>query len=109
MHKKLAEYLDQQGIKDLQSLSPEEKATYDQYQAILSDGEVTVEKVLEFCKRQMAIIEMRWRDFEVDEGKKAQLIPYRVVYSCIAEAITAPRAERALLERKLDSLIKRST
>lgn len=106
MDKKIAKVLEKKGIKDLNELTPEEKAKFDEWQAILSEGEVTVEKIAQFCKRQLGLIDLRWRSLDIDEVKKAQLIPYRVVYSVILEAISAPRAERESLERHLDSLLK---
>lgn len=106
MHKKLADLLEKKGIKELNELTTEEKADFDKWQAILSEGEVTVEKIALFCKNQIKLIETRWKSFDTDSAKKAEFIPYHTVYSVLLEMITATRAERANLEKYLDSLLQ---
>lgn len=103
MHPLLEKLLGKRGIKELTELKPDEKQTYDKWQGILSDGEVTVDKILSFCRSQVEIIERRWKDPMCENRER--LIDQHIVYKTIIEAITSPQVARENLEKYLNSLI----
>jgi len=97
----LTKLLEKRNIKSLEELTKEERATFDGYQQILSKKELTVADIKQFLEGQLSIIETRWKDFNIDQAKKAELIPYFTVYKVILQAIDSPQAERAALEQLL--------
>lgn len=105
MHSLLTRLLHKRGIEDLQSLEPEEKATYDSWQAILSKEQLTLEDVKHFCGNQIGVIEGKWADYSVDKDKKAELLPYYTVYKALLQAIDSPQSARKALEQQLTQLI----
>lgn len=102
----LSRFLEKKGIINLNELSPEEKATYDNYEAVLSKEELTLEDVKDFCKAQLTKIEEKWRDLNLESFKKADLIPYHTVWKSILLAIESPKVVRESLEKQLTELIK---
>ena len=101
MHQLLSKLLGKKGIKSTDQLTPEEAETFDRWNRILSEGEITVGKISEFCQQEINKIESRW-----DENADASLIPYHVVYRTIIKVIQSPKAERETLEKYLSNLIK---
>lgn len=106
MHAIIQKLFEKRGIKDVSQLSPEEKKDYEQWELTLADSEVTVDKILSFCERQVKAIELVWRDREKTQAQKSELIPYHTVYSAIREIITAPQAQRESLEKYLLTLLR---
>jgi len=106
MNKKLANLLEKRKIKDLKDLDPDEKADFDRWTKILSEGEITVDKILDFCKSQISIIENKWKASPTSWEENAKLIPYHTVYSSLSKMITTPRADKKSVEEELDSLLK---
>lgn len=94
------------GISDVTELAPEEKAVFDNWQAILSKEELTIPDLREFCKSQIGTIEGKWLDLNLDHSKKAELIPYHTVYKCILSALDAPKVAREALEKQLLDQLK---
>ncbi|MAD98703.1 MAG: hypothetical protein CMB99_15375 [Flavobacteriaceae bacterium] len=107
MHPLIAKLLEKRGIEDLSQLDLEsgEKATFQQWEQILSEGKITVDKIAEFCGRQLKVIEKQWRELDNDKVKNERLVIQHTVYSSILEAIEAPQAERESLERRLQKLV----
>ncbi len=103
MHPLINKLLEKAGIKGIEELKGDEKATYDKWQAVLSSGEVSVEGIKEFCERQVGVIEQKWRAF--DCANRDRLVDQHTVYKAILEAITAPQSERENLEKYLQSLL----
>lgn len=85
----------------MDELTREERATYEMYEAILARKEMTLADLKEFLAAQISIIENKWRDLNLAQDKKAELVPYHTVYRIILQAIDAPQAERAALEKVL--------
>ena len=83
MHNLLEKLFLKKGIKDANELSPEERKTFDNWKSILSKDELTLKDVKEFCKTQLEIIEGKWRNYDIDNIKKAELIPYHTVYKTL--------------------------
>lgn len=91
----LLAWFQKKGI-DPAKLSDDEKATYEQYKAILSKEELTIDDLRTFLKQERGKIEARWRAYD-DKG----LIPYYTVYGVILEALDSPLQQRAQLEQFL--------
>ena len=90
----------------LETLSVDEKTDYDRWRKILSEGDITVERIEEFCRSQNSLIESQWRDLNNEHRKNDRLLAMHVVYSSILTAIKAPKIERERLEQYLTSLIE---
>lgn len=106
MHQKLANVLEKKGISDLTELTSEEKADFDRWDKVLSEGEITIVRILEFCKQQIKLIELKWRDLSIEQSKKSELIAYHTVYSTLADLITVPKSEKENLEKYLNQLLQ---
>lgn len=100
----LDKLLSQKGIKNIEELSPEERATFDKYKLTLTGKTVTIKDLEDFCRSQIRIIEGRFAGPETkyDPYLKASLH----VYLTLIQAIEAPKVERANLERYLISMIQ---
>lgn len=99
----LLAWLHKKGIDDPAKLVGEEKATYEQYVAILSKEELTMDDLRTFLSQEIGKIEAKWR---TDMDHKDRLIPYHTVYGVIREAIDAPQRQRAQLEEYLSKQIQ---
>lgn len=102
----LSKILGKRGINNVNELSPEEKQTFDNWEKILSKEELSIEDIKQFCKTQIGLIEGKWSDLNIEQGKKSELIPYHTVYRTILQAIDSPKVVREALERQLNELIK---
>lgn len=86
--------------------SPTEREVFDKWRATLSKDELTTEDIKNFCGMQKEMIESKWRDLNLAQSKKAEMIPYHTVYSILISAINAPKAEREQLENQLNQLLQ---
>jgi hypothetical protein len=105
MHNLLTKLLQKRGINDTRDLSKEEQKTFDDWQKVLSKEELTLPDVKDFCRNQVGIIEQKWADYNLDQEKKNNLIPYHTVYKAILRAIDSPKETRSALEKNLQQLI----
>ncbi len=113
MHHLLEKLLEKRGIKSVDTLKEDkelnyyglkdEKKVFNEWSRILSEGDMSVERIQEFCTHQIKQIESFWRD--KDRKNKAGLIPYHTCYKLILDAIEAPKAKREELERHLNELL----
>ena len=88
-------------------MSEDEKQNFDRWDLILSgEGEMTIEKLEEFCDEQINTIEEQFTNPDNSDKKDTYLKACLVVYSALRKAIHAPQAERQALERYLQQLIK---
>ena len=94
------------GIKSVDELSQEERATFDGYAKTLSKTELSVADIRDFLKSQVAIIEGKWKDYGLSSFAKAELIPAHTVYKTLLTVIDAPQLERDQLETFLRNLIE---
>ncbi|MFA7662685.1 MAG: hypothetical protein WCX88_02095 [Patescibacteria group bacterium] len=101
----LDKLLQKRGIKKTDDLEPEEKETFENWRKILSKEDLTIEDIKDFCKTQISVIEMKWKDLNIDNSKKAELIPYHTVYKTLEQVLNAPRSEREQLEAQLNQLL----
>ena len=106
MHSLLQKLLHKRGIKDISELDNSEKQQFDHWDMVLSEGEITVEKVKLFCQSQLTVIEKQLANFDNTPQKNERLVIYFNVYKTIMNALTAPQAERESLEKYLRQLIK---
>lgn len=93
------------GIESPDQLTPEEKADYDRWTAILSGGEITVETISKFCQHQISVIQLNWKDKNNSKEFNDRLVLQFNVYNAILQAISSPTAEREVLEKYLTSLL----
>ncbi len=101
----LEKLLKHRGLKSVEDLDTEEKVTFENWRKILSKEEVTIKDFQEFCKVQISIIETKWKDLNIEQSKKAELIPYHTVYKTLEQILNAPRSEREQLEAQLNQLL----
>jgi len=105
MHKLLEQLFNKKGIKGFNDLSSEEKPIFERSKLILSKDELTVKDIKTFCKMQISIIKGKWGDYDTEQAKKAELIPYFTVYSSLLIAIDSPKVAREAEEIRLQALI----
>lgn len=101
----LEKLLKRHGVKSLEELRPDEKQTFDKWSKILSEGEMTLDKVLSFCDSQISLIDQKLANLDNSAEKVGKLVIYRIVYKSIRDAITSPQAERESLEKYLNGLL----
>lgn len=101
MHKTIQKLLEKRGIQGIEDLRGSEKADFDRWERILSEGEISVDKIKLFCESKIRIIEGNWKQFEHTDR---QVIAH-TIYKGILECITAPVAEREQLEQYLNQII----
>jgi hypothetical protein len=104
MHTLLQKLLEKRGI-DIKELQPEEKKTYDNWNSVLQGETVTVEKIADFCKRQLGAIEEKWDNLDNTSLKNERLMYQHTMYSKLLRLITAEERERLQLEKYLNDLI----
>ena len=104
MHYLIEKLLKKRGLDDTTSLSTEEKKTIDNYQKILTE-EINLDKVVEFCRNQVGVIEAQWRNLENTNQKNERLIIAYNIYKILLDLITKPKAEQESLEKYLRDLI----
>lgn len=104
MHKLLQQLLKKRNVEDTETLTAEEKQTFNTWNEILSKDELTLEDVKMFCRTQVDTIEGKWKDYALENQKKAELIPYHTVYKSILAAIDSPKSARLALEQQLIQL-----
>ena len=110
----LEKFLNKRGVKDPEELdntpmpdgSLTERQTFDNWRAILSKDELTLEDIKHFCERQIAVIEGKWADLNIEQARKAEMIPIHTVYKALLLAIDSPRSAREALEQQLEQLTK---
>ena len=101
----LQRLFEKRGIESIEQLDPAEKATFEGWEKVLSKETLTINDVQTFCRSQLGIIEAKWKDYSLEQSKKAELVPYFTVYKCILDAISAPLAAKQQLELHLQQLI----
>ena len=86
-------------------LSPEEKADFQRWEVILSEGELTIDKIMNFCDAQLNIIEGQFKDLDRTEKKNERLILLHSVYKTLRNIGNATNKEKENLENYLNNLI----
>jgi hypothetical protein len=106
MNSLIERLLKKRGIKNPTELQPEEKQTFDHWQSILGKEQLTTDDITAFIRTQIGIIEGKWKDLDVPTSKKADLIPYHVVYKTLLAAIESPTHAKKALEIQLNQLLE---
>lgn len=106
MHALIERLLRKKGIESVETLSTEERQTFDQWQRVLSDGEITVEKIAEFCVMQLRVAEAQFKNLDNSAEKTSRLVILHSIYRAIHELISNPMAEKENLERYLTGLLQ---
>lgn len=101
----IEKFLQKLGIDDPAKLTPEEKKTFDNWQAVMNKDELTIADMKLFLAGQIGVIENHWKDLKVKQNEKAELIPYHTVYTIMLQVIDAPKAMREALETQLNQMI----
>ena len=99
--------LKKRGIESVEELSEEEKATFEGYRAVLSKKELDISDIKEFITIQLGMIEAKWKDINVEQARKEQLLPYFTAYKSILDVMSVPQIERKTLEDYLTNEINR--
>ena len=103
----LQKYLNKLGLTDTTELTPNEKQDYDRWSKVLSEGDITVDKIKEFCEKQLSIIENKFKELDNTQEKNTRLITMHTVYKTIITMIDSPKSEREQLEKYLNNLIEK--
>lgn len=106
MHTLLEQLLKKRGIKSVEQLTPEEGEQFDKWQKILSEGELTVDKIKEFCQVKMNIIKTQLKDTDNTPEKNERLVIYFNIYDTLITLLNSPQAERESLEKYLNQLLQ---
>ena len=106
MNHLLEKLFKKRGIKDTMTLDHQEQQTYDNWQKILSEGEITVDKVKQFCETQISLIEGKFKDLDNTPEKAQRLTISHSVYKAILDCMEKPQTERENLEKYLHQLIE---
>jgi hypothetical protein len=101
----LTKLLKRKGIEKIEDLSTDERVVFDNYKATLAKEQLTIEDFKRFLETQVEIIKGKWTNYDLENTKKAELIPYFTTYSTLLNIIDSPRQERETLERHLNQLI----
>lgn len=88
-----------------EELNHEEKQTFEGWKKILSEGEITVEKIAQFCDFQIKSIEYKFKDLDRTPIVTERLVLLHSVYAAIRDLIKNPKAEKEALEKHLQSLL----
>lgn len=100
--------LQRKGIESTEDLSNEEKVVFQNYDKILSKETLTIDDIKKFLQTQVTIIEAKWKDLNLENTKKAELIPYHTCYKVLLQSIDAPLQEKEALELYLNQQINAS-
>ena len=106
MHPLITDLFKKRKINSVEDLSSEEKETFDKWERILSEGEITPEKMAEFCRNQLKIIDGKLSDLDnPPSGQKDSILKAALaIYSALLKIIEGPKAEKESLERYLKQL-----
>jgi hypothetical protein len=105
MHALLEKLLLKRKITSVANLTPDEKEQYDRWESVLGEGEMTVDKMRDFCSSQIGVIKGQMKGLDNSQLKNERLIVYLNVYDTMLTLIDSPRAEREALEKYLNQLL----
>jgi len=97
--------LQKRGIKSVDDLDKDEKKQFEEWRATLTKDELSTEDIKDFCRRQIDLIEAKWSNLDLEQIKKAELIPYHTIYSLLLKVIDSPKEARDALEKNLTQLL----
>ena len=106
MHGLLAKLLQKREIKDVRDLSVEEQETFDKWEKILGEGEITLQHIKDFCQDQIRIIQSQYTNPDNSEKKDIYLKACLGIYTALIGVIEKPKMERSALIKYLEQLIQ---
>lgn len=106
MHPLIYKIFQKRGIDSVNDLSPEEQQTIEQWESVLSKENLSISDLKTFFLTQLEIIEGKWKNLDIENSKKAELIPYHTVYKTLISVIDSPKIARESLEKQLNELIQ---
>lgn len=103
----ISRLFEKRGVKSINELSADERAQVERWQGILSSGEMSVDKIREFCENQVKLIEREWKSLDNSERKIERLVDFHIVYRTLIGLISGDwvQAEREATEKYLQDLI----
>ncbi len=104
MHELLKKLLHKRGITDTSKMDDAEKASFDNWNEKLK-GEMTVEKITEFCNNQVSLIENLWKNTDNSTQKNERLIIQHSIYKSIIDLTEKHNLERENTIKYLTSLV----
>lgn len=104
MHTLLQKWMTKRGVT-LETMTSEEKLTFDQWNKTLSNQKVTITSIRDFCDLQKSLIELQFGDLMNPSQKNDRLVLLHTVYSKIIQMTYADKNERESLERYLTQMI----
>lgn len=105
MNKKLQELLDKRGVKDVTDLTPEEAQQFDSWNKTLSEGELTVPKIKEFCELQLHTIDTQMSKLDNSHQMNDRFILLHTVYTKFINLIESPEKQKEETEKYLNQLL----
>lgn len=106
MHQLLEQLFKKRGIKSVNELTTEEADQFDMWQKTLTEGEITVERIRDYCQSQVDIIKGQMKNLDNTPQKNERLTTYFNIYDNIITLISSPQVERESLEKFINQLIK---
>lgn len=101
----LSKLLLKKGIKNVDELTEEERADFENWRKILKEEDVSVKGILGLCEVQLAKIEMQFEEVGKPDVNAKDLILLHTVYSKIINLINSPKVAREALIKQLESQI----
>lgn len=104
----ITQYFSKQGIDDFTQLDAEERATYDEWYAIL-EAQPSVESLAKFVEKEIPNLQKALQEAVLENNdRKAILATARLQnYEALYAVITAPDRGREVLEAHITSLISK--
>ena len=101
----LNKLLQKSGVQ-YEQLDTEEKKQFDDWKLVLTKDELSTQDIKNFCQQQVDIINGKWQDLNLEQAKKAELIPYYTVYNLLLKVIDSPKEAKESLEKNLVQLLQ---
>lgn len=100
----LNKLLQKRGVS-YEQLDGEEQKQFDDWKLVLTKDELSTQDIRDFCQSQVDVIEGKWQDLNIENNKKAELIPYHTVYNLLLKVLDSPKEARLALEKNLQQLL----
>ena len=100
----LNKLLQKRGVK-FDELREDEKVQFEQWKLVLTKDELSTQDIKNFCQQQVDIINGKWQDLNLEQSKKAEMIPYYTIYNLLLKVLDSPKEAREGLEKNLVQLL----
>lgn len=99
----ISKILKRRGIKSIDDLSDDERATFDKWERQLAETEITTPAIADFCKNEINKIEDKLTP-DNSESKNNRLIALLTAYKAIARLINSKKEQRESLIKYLKQM-----